>query len=50
MYQKTMGKQCNNVKWVTHSDEPTENYQLNLQLPSALQSYIEFQLIVFIHL
>lgn len=26
------------------SDEPTENYHPNLQLLSALQSFIEFQL------
>lgn len=28
-----------NVKCVSGSDEPTENYQLNLQLPAALQSF-----------
>jgi len=28
------------VKGFTRSDEPTENYHLNLQLPSALRSFI----------
>lgn len=28
-----------NVKCVSGSDEPTENYQLNLQLPAALLSF-----------
>lgn len=36
-----------NVKGVSRSDVPTENYHLILQLPSDLQSfYSEFQLIV----
>ncbi len=32
--------QCDNVKGVARSDEPTENYHLNLQLPSTLPSFI----------
>ncbi len=37
----------NNVKGVAHSDEPTENYQLNLHLPfSFTELYSEFQLIL----
>ncbi len=40
-----MRKQWDNVK-VAHSDEPTENYHLNLQLPSTLRDFCEFQLIV----
>ncbi len=35
-----MWKQCDNVKGVYYSDEPTENHNLNVQLPSALQSFI----------
>lgn len=32
--------QCdNNVKGVARGDEPTENYQLNLPIPSALRSF-----------
>lgn len=31
-----------NVKGVTRGDEPRENYYLDLQLPSALQSFISF--------
>lgn len=40
MYQIKMGKQCERGR-----SEPKENYQINLQLHSALQSF-EFQLIV----
>ncbi len=35
-----MQKHSDNVKVVVCSDETTENYQPNLQLPSALQSFI----------
>ncbi len=41
MWKMTMWKQYDSVKGVAH--EPTENYHLNLQLPSEL--YSEFQLI-----
>ena len=36
-----------NMRGVTHSDEPTENFHLTLQL-SALQNFSEFQLIVLV--
>ena len=39
-YYMTMYKQCDNVKEVARSDEPPENYQVILQLPSALRSFI----------
>lgn len=35
-----MQKQHYDVKWVARSNDPTKNYHLNLQLPSALQSFI----------
>lgn len=35
------------VKWVTHSEEPTENYFPNLQFPTALQSFIVISRSVF---
>ncbi len=38
--QMTMWQHCDNVQGVTHSDEPTENNHLNLQLSSALRSFI----------
>lgn len=38
MYQMTMRKQCDSVKGVTYNDEPTENYHINLQLPSAFHT------------
>ncbi len=55
MYQKTMWKQCDNVKEV--SDEATENYHLNLQaaplcftkLWSELQLIVQHDFTVVIH-
>ncbi len=32
MRQMTMWKQCDSVKGVSSSDEPTQNYHLNVQL------------------
>lgn len=39
MYE-IMQKQCENVKGIACSDKPKENYGPNLQLPSALLSFI----------
>lgn len=38
MYEMEMWTQCGDVKELTCNDDLTENYQQNVELPSALQS------------
>lgn len=38
----TIKKSCDGVKGVICSDDPTENYRLNLQHPSGLRSFAWF--------